>query len=95
MDDIDIGSTNIKEIERLKGYLHTQFKLKDLGNLKFFLELEIARSNARIMPCQCKFALDILEEHGLIGSKPTDIPIVPIHRLSRLDDYLLTNPTVY
>ena len=44
VDDILIASDNPKSVAELKILLDQQFKLKDLGDLKFFLGLEIARS---------------------------------------------------
>lgn len=44
VDDIVIASTTIQAVNHVKQYLSFQFKLKDLGTLKYFLGLEIARS---------------------------------------------------
>ena len=41
VDDIIITGPNISTISFLKEFLHNQFKLKDLGQLKYFLDLEI------------------------------------------------------
>ena len=52
VDDILIASNNVQEVETLKVYLDQHFKLKDLGGLKYFLGLEIARSDKGIILCQ-------------------------------------------
>jgi len=39
-----VASNKVEAANSFKLYLHDQFKLKDLGPLKFFLGLEIARS---------------------------------------------------
>ena len=45
MDDVLITSDNVKAVDELKVLLDRQFKLKDfLGDLKFILGLEVARS---------------------------------------------------
>ena len=45
VDDILIARNNVQAVEELKTSLNQHFKLKDLGGLKYFLGLEIARSN--------------------------------------------------
>ena len=52
VDDILIASNNVQEVEALKVSLDQHFKLKDLGGLKYFLGLEIARSVKGITICQ-------------------------------------------
>uniref|UniRef100_A0A2N9FDV6 Integrase catalytic domain-containing protein n=1 Tax=Fagus sylvatica TaxID=28930 RepID=A0A2N9FDV6_FAGSY len=42
VDDILLASNNIEAVHSLKASLHSEFKLKDLGNLKYFLGLEVA-----------------------------------------------------
>ena len=44
VDDIFIASNKTVPIEDLKKYFSSHFKLKDLGELKYFLGLEIAKS---------------------------------------------------
>ena len=48
VDDILITGNNIESIKGLKQFLHTRFCIKDLGDLKFFLGIEIARSKKGI-----------------------------------------------
>lgn len=52
VDDIIITGLSTHAISSLKTFLHTQFKLKDLGNLKYFLGIEIARTNKGIFLSQ-------------------------------------------
>ena len=42
----------------------TIFKQKDLGKLKYFLDIEVVQSNFRVVISQRKYALDILADTG-------------------------------
>ena len=43
VNDIFVASNNLKAVSECKTFIHDQFKLKDLGPLKYFLGLEVAR----------------------------------------------------
>lgn len=69
--------------------------MKDNGVLQSFLGIEVARSSMGFFLCQCKYALDILSEVGLLGSKPASSPIEQNHRLARATGALLSDPEAY
>ena len=77
VDDIIISSNSDFVVETLKSQLKSFFKLRDLGEMKYFLSLEIARSSDGIHVCQRKYALDLLDETCLLGCKPSSIPMDP------------------
>lgn len=62
VDDIIISSNSDTEVDLLKSQLKSFFKLRDLGIMKYFLGLEIARSSEGIHVCQRKYALDLLDD---------------------------------
>lgn len=61
------------------------FRIKDLGELNFFLGLEVARSHAGINIFQKKYTLDLLKDNGFISCKPTSTPMVPSLKFSKQD----------
>ena len=95
VDDILIASNNVREVEALKVSLDKHFKLKDLGGLKYFLGLEIDRSEKGISLCQRKYALEILNDAGLLACKPSKIPMEQNLKLSKLQGALLPDLEVY
>ena len=82
-------------IKEVKNFLETCFKLKDLGSLKYFLGVEVARSQAGISINQRKYMLDILKEAGLLGTKPAKFPMEQNLKLSPTDDKLHKDHTHY
>ena len=58
LNDIIMTSNCVKEIKRLKDFLGKEFKIKDLGALKYFLGMEVARSKSVIAVTQRKCTLD-------------------------------------
>ena len=95
VDDIFIASNDVKAVEDLKLFLDQNFKLKDLGSLKYFLGLEVARSDKGITLCQRKYALEILKDARMIACKPCKIPMDQNLKLSKYHGQLLANPGIY
>lgn len=96
VDDIVIAGNNDAAIEELKKDLAKAFKLRDLGPLKYFLGLEIARSSKGISVCQRKYSLELLEDTGLLGCRPSSIPMEPSLKLTlHSDEPELPHPEMY
>ena len=74
VNDIILTRDNTGEVERLK-VLATEFEVKDLGQMRYFLRMEVARSRKGISISQRKYVLDLLTETSMLGCKPSDIPI--------------------
>nr|CAN61071.1 hypothetical protein VITISV_006592 [Vitis vinifera] len=75
VDDIILIGDHVEEIGKLKSFLTHEFEIKDLGNLKYFLGMEIARSKIGVVVFQRKYVLDLLKETGMLGCKPANIPM--------------------
>lgn len=56
--------------------------MKDLGELKYFLEIEVASSEEGVFLSQRKYLLDLLKDTSILGSKPTTTPIDRDYRLT-------------
>ena len=75
VDDIVIIGSDQDGIHKLKQHLFTHFQTKDLGKLKYFLGIEITESSFGVVLFQRKYALDILEETGMLDCKMVDTPM--------------------
>ncbi|RVW64174.1 Retrovirus-related Pol polyprotein from transposon RE1 [Vitis vinifera] len=75
VDDIILSGNDMEELQNLKKYLSEEFEVKDLGNLKYFLGMEVARLRKGIVVSQRKYILDLLKETGMLGCKPIDTPM--------------------
>ena len=61
-----ITGDDIVEIVDLKKYLAQEFEVKDLGQLKYVLGIEISRGPKRVFLSQRKYVLDLLKETGML-----------------------------
>ncbi|KAF5482161.1 hypothetical protein F2P56_002751 [Juglans regia] len=97
VDDIAIASNNSQTVTILKAFLHLHFKLKDLGVLRYFMGLEVARSIKGISLSQRKYALEIVSDSGLLAAKLANYPIDQNFRLSKKKSGgpLLDDPASY
>ena len=83
VDDIVITRDDVTEIVDLKKYLAQEFEVKDLGQLKYFLGIEISRGPKGMFLSQRKYILDLLKETAMLGCRPVATPIEQNHRLSK------------
>ncbi|RVW81531.1 Retrovirus-related Pol polyprotein from transposon RE1 [Vitis vinifera] len=94
VDDILITGNDSVSIAAIKKFLHSQFRLKDLGDLKYFLGIEVSSSKNGIFISQRKYALEIIKDAGLLGAEPIDTPMERGLKLSDKSD-LLKDPGHY
>ncbi|XP_068661644.1 uncharacterized protein [Aristolochia californica] len=95
VDDIILTGPSSSAIAELKKFLHTQFKLKDLGCLKHFLGFEIAQSKQGIVLSQRHYTLQLLDDTGYWACKPTTVPMDPKLHLTATEGDLLPDITHY
>lgn len=95
VDDIIITGSSLTSIEALKSFLDAKFKLKDLGSLRYFLGLELARSSKGIYLSQRQYVLQLLEDMGMLASKAAKLPMDPNLQLRLSDGPFLADPSLY
>ena len=95
VDDLIISGNDSAALTVFKAYLSDCFKMKDLGSLKYFLGIEVARSSLGLFLCQRKYTLDIISETGLLGAKPSAFPIEQNHKLGLATGEFVPDPESY
>ena len=82
-------------ITHLKQSLHQTFTIKDLGLARYFLGIELSRSNTGTFLNQRKYVFDILMDVGLTGAKPARFPLPRGLKLASDTGHVLDNPEPY
>ena len=95
VDDIILTGDDVMEMNRLKKSLASEFVIKDLGLLRYFLGMEVARSKKGIVVSQRKYILDLLKETGMNGCRPLDTPMDPNVKLGKNGEGVLVDTARY
>jgi histone deacetylase 1/2 len=83
VDDIIVVSSIPSATSALLKKLNEDFALKDLGDLHYFLGIEVSKVCDGILLTQEKYANDILERVGMTQCKPATSPLSTSEKLSR------------
>lgn len=94
VDDIIITSSSDGFVCKLIATLSSNFKMKDLGLLSYFLGISFSRTKEELKLSQSKFILELLDRTDMAGSKPVSSP-TGSKKLSKLDGDVLEDPTHY
>ncbi|KAK4382937.1 Retrovirus-related Pol polyprotein from transposon RE2 [Sesamum angolense] len=95
VDELLIASPSESLIIEVKKFLHNAFSIKDLGLARYFLGLEIARSADGTSVSQHKYIRDIVQDTGLLHSRPTSTPLPLGLKLTSQGDVVLADPEPY
>jgi len=95
VDDIILARNEEEEIVQVKEALNKKFKIKDLGDLRYFLGFEVARSKKGIIMNKRNYALKLLTNVGLLACKPVVTPMDNLVKLSSIGSVPFTNVHAY
>jgi histone deacetylase 1/2 len=85
VDDIIVMSFSDQAISALLHNLSSEFALKDLGDLHYFLGLEIHQQSNGLLMNQEKYATDLLTRVGMSSCTPCPTPLSPSDTLALTD----------
>ena len=95
VDDVIVTRNDLEEREALKWCLAKEFEIKELGKLKYFLEIEVAHSKNGIFVSQQKYVLVLLQETRKIKCKSIDTPIDLNHKLKEENENVTVDKGIY
>lgn len=75
VDDLILTGSDSSLIRSFIHKLHAEFKIKDLGQLNYFLGLEAKHLPSGLFLSQSKYAHSIVDRAGLLDSKPVSTPL--------------------
>ncbi|GKE04893.1 retrovirus-related pol polyprotein from transposon TNT 1-94 [Tanacetum coccineum] len=89
VDDIIFGSTNLDFSKGFANLMKHNFEMSMMGELKFFLGLQVDQSPYGIFKSQSQYAIELLQKHGLDECVSMSTPMAT----ERLDADLQGTPT--
>ncbi|XP_052877414.1 uncharacterized mitochondrial protein AtMg00810-like [Gossypium arboreum] len=96
VDDIVITGSSSDEINFFVQQLHNEFALKDMGELHYFLGIEVSRSSSGSLHLsQRKYIRELLTRSSMANAKGVHTPMVSSSVLSKSEGEPLADPTEY
>jgi hypothetical protein len=90
VDDFILVSSSITAASRLVQNLRSDFAIKDLGSLRYFLGIAVALVSSGLVLTQKKYALDLLSRAGMLQCQPVSTPMTVSEKLNAHDGDLLS-----
>jgi hypothetical protein len=95
VDDLIFTGNDECLFREFKQSMMNEFEMTDLGEMKYFLGIEVTQSAGGIFICQKKYAQEVLERFKMGDCNPVKIPIVPGTKLARDVEGMKIDSTYY
>lgn len=95
VDDILITGNDNSTIIAIIDKLSSQFALKTLGSLNYFLGFEVCRNSIGLYLSQHKYIKDLLTKANMSSCKPCSNPFSTSSKLSLYDGEPIEDPSIY
>ncbi|XP_071683827.1 uncharacterized mitochondrial protein AtMg00810-like [Lolium perenne] len=91
VDDIILVSSSSSTADALIVSLGTDFAVKDLGQLHFFIGLEVTHRDRGLIMTQKKYSMDLLQQARMLKCKPIVTPMSSTDKITAVDGELLSS----
>ncbi|GKD96623.1 retrovirus-related pol polyprotein from transposon TNT 1-94 [Tanacetum coccineum] len=95
VDDIIFASTNNAMSDEFANQMTNKFKMSMMGQMSFFLGLQISQSPRGIFIKQSKYASEIVKKYGLNSTDSVDTPMIENKKLDEDLQEKPVNTTLY
>ncbi|RVW97157.1 Retrovirus-related Pol polyprotein from transposon TNT 1-94 [Vitis vinifera] len=95
VDDILITGNNDQFVQHVITQLNNQFTLKDLGDIDYFLGIQVKHTSAGMHLSQAKYISNLLQKTKMLHVKPVPTPMVSNQSLSNSGSAPFSNTQLY
>ena len=74
-DDLQVTGNDIALVKEFKKQMEKEFEMTDMGEMSYFLGMEIHQSQQGIFICQKKYAYEVLVKFGMQNCKAVSTPL--------------------
>nr|XP_016454587.1 PREDICTED: uncharacterized mitochondrial protein AtMg00810-like [Nicotiana tabacum] len=86
MDDIIFGSAKPILCKEFSHLMQNEFEMSIMGELTFFLGLQIHQSDEGIFICQTKYTKKLIQKFGMDNAKAIETPMSPATSLDKYEE---------
>nr|GEX49393.1 uncharacterized mitochondrial protein AtMg00810-like [Tanacetum cinerariifolium] len=94
-DDIFVTGTSLDLVNKFKKRMACQFEMSDLGELTYYLGIEVSQGKDCVEIKEERYAMKILKEAGMEDCNPALCPMEPGLKLSKAEDEPEVEATQY
>ncbi|PNY05239.1 retrotransposon-related protein [Trifolium pratense] len=95
VDDIIFGSTNATMCKNFSKIMQEEFEMSMMGELKFFLGIQINQSKEGIYIHQTKYTKELLKKFNMEDCKPMNTPMHPTSSLCKSEEEGKVDQKIY
>ncbi|KAK3725314.1 hypothetical protein QZH41_002591 [Actinostola sp. cb2023] len=83
VDDIVLAGPSDEKIAEVKQNISERFEVKDMGELKYFLGVQVIQEDGKVWIGQPTYTENILKKFGMENCKPVSTPVDPNFKLTK------------